>query len=360
MAIAWTDEETRQFIELRERKVPMKEIARRLGKTYHACKAKVTRLGLNQAEKEPSPKKPKAKVSRADLADFEHSAMEVTAEWEDDEQVDAADIWQRAEKQSVRDIEKAKKRSRFKATFGSNPIAISFISDQHIGPGTPCDMQQMRRDAELVRDTPRLFAFLVGDGVDNHIKHRAAVMASRSQPDDQYRLFNFYIQIMREKIVCLISGNHDAWTNQIGGIDMLGWLARHQKLHYSPDEAHIDVSVGGTCYKVAMRHQFRMNSSFNQTHSCKQWMRNFPDKEIPDIVCIGHHHEHAIEQASMFGKYRWLCRPGSYQITSAYSRQYGYNITSPTCPTFVLYPDRHEIVGFGDIRAAVRFLESES
>jgi hypothetical protein len=170
-------------------------------------------------------------------------------------------------------------------------------------------------------------------------------------------LFDYYLSIFSEKIIALVSGNHDLWADQIAGIDMVAWIAKQRKLCYAPDEARIDLTVGKTLYKLAVRHQYRFNSSLNLLHTVKRWWAH---GEAPfDIGAVCHHHDPAIESFTFHGQECWGCRPGAYQITSAYSRQYGYNSTSPRCPSFVLFPDERRILGFVDIRGALKTLKAE-
>ncbi len=282
----------------------------------------------------------------------------VTPQWDADGQgKDIARLWAEAEVVNKEKIERAHKLSLFKVDLPGEPCAIVFASDQHIAPGTPVDLERMMEDALLITETPNMFVCLGGDGVDNHIKHRAAIMAARSQPGDQYELYEYYIQVLAPSLLAMISGNHDAWTDQHAGVDVVQQIAQRNKIAYCPAEARLDVNVGEQNYKVAFRHQYRYNSSFNMTHAVKQWYR-MGDATF-DLGCICHHHEPSIEAFTAHGLERWACRPGSYQITSAYSRQYGYNSTKPTCPTFVIYPDRRKILGFQDVRDGAMFLKAE-
>jgi len=99
--------------------------------------------------------------------------------------VDMDELWKRVAEESKRRIKYLHESSRFTVNVdefdAGVPIAVSAISDQHIAPGTPVDHERMKWDAEVIRDTPGMYAILGGDGVDNHIKHRAAIMAARSQ-----------------------------------------------------------------------------------------------------------------------------------------------------------------------------------
>lgn len=306
----------------------------------------------------PSKAAPGSSIGR-ELKAFKNSATKkpnVKCEYEGDPS--AAEKWEVAERDNARHVHKALTRHKFSVDFPANePIAIAFVSDQHIAPGTPVDLARMRADAEYIRDTPNLYALLLGDGIDGHIKHRAAIIAARSTPSDQLELYSFYLSIMASKVLALCSGNHDAWIENFAGVDAIQWLANQNKICYSAAEFRIAIMVAKQTYQVAARHQYRMNSSFNQTHCVKQWLR-LGDEEF-DIGAIGHHHESAVEGFEYRRKTHWACRPGSYQITSAHSRQFGYNSVYPSCPTFLLFPGHREIVGFKDMRMAGKVLQAE-
>lgn len=263
--------------------------------------------------------------------------------------------WECAEADSRERIAKATQQGKATITLPNEVFGVSYVSDQHIGPGTPCDMKRMREDAELIADTPGLYALCMGDGVDNHIKHRSAMLNSRSQPGEQYKLYEYYLSIFADSIIGLCSGNHDDWTKQFAGIDVVGEIAKQHRVFYAPDEVHLTVKAGNQEYKISGRHQYKMSSSLNQGHSPKQWLR-FGDKEF-DVGGMGHHHEAHIETYLFRGLIRWICRPGSYQITSQYSRQFGFNDSVPSCPTFVFWPNERRIVGFHDVREAVDYLK---
>jgi predicted phosphodiesterase len=284
---------------------------------------------------------------------IKHRVSDEIVEGEDD--MDA--IWSFAEQKSEKKLRKIEKEGVYDIRFDDDrPIAISFISDQHIAPNSACDFTRMRSDAELIRRTDGLYACLAGDGVDNHIKHRAAIIAAQSTPDEQWLLMDWYLRMFSEKILVMICGNHDAWTAQVGGTDMMKHIAAKNKLHYSPHAAFINLRLGKVDYKLAFRHQYRFNSQMNQTHCVKQWYR-MGERQF-DIGVIGHHHEASIEAFQAHGEVRWAARPGAYQIQSSYSQQYGFNKAKPTCPTFILFPKHKEIIGFWDVKHAVIMLNA--
>src|SRR5512146_1839854 len=99
---------------------------------------------------------------------------------------------------------------------------------------------------------------------------------------------------------------------------------------------------------------YRFNSQFNLTHTVKRMWEMGEDKFDIGVVC--HHHELSIEPFYKHGQQIWAARPGSYQVDSAYNRRMGFNKCKPSCPTFILFPDAHEILGFPDIRQAANIL----
>ena len=363
----WTQQEIDDAIAMREQGMPIADIGKRLGRTESSVGSKIRyeQKYKNEPKKdsgstpsnleevsysfENAALKHQLKEMAGKLEEIK-STVSIEEEWADE--FDGPSEWARAERKGVSNIRKAQKRGKFNVSFDSGPIAISVISDQHIAPNTACDFVRMKEDAELIRNTPGFYAVFGGDGVDNHIKHRSAMIGSRTNPDEQWRLFDYYLQLFGDKILAVISGNHDAWTAQIGGVDYLSKLAEKNKICYAPAEARLNINVAGQEYKMVVRHQTgRFNSSLNQTHAVKRFYEYGEDTF--DIGVIGHHHEAAVEMFIRHGLKRYAARPGSYQISSPYSHQYGFANAIPTCPTFILFPKERRMIGFADVRDAV-------
>jgi predicted MPP superfamily phosphohydrolase len=245
--------------------------------------------------------------------------------------------------------------SRFEASFsGVKPIAVAFVSDQHIG-GTS-DLRRMREDAQLIANTTGLYAILGGDGLDNHIKHFGAIIAAKHTPDDQYKLFEHYLGLLGDKVLVAISGNHEAWTMAASGIDLLARIVKNKKIAYSANEARLQLKLGDIVYSLAVRHQYRYNSSFNQTHAVKQWLRM--GEEMFDVGVICHHHEASMEHFFSHGLDRIAIRPGTYQRQSDFSARLGFNAGKPSCPTVILFPKERKILPFVDVRPAAAVLRA--
>jgi hypothetical protein len=274
------------------------------------------------------------------------------------------ELLERAVKQSSRAVARAQSRPYALARIVTkHPVALTFVSDQHIQAGHGAtDMARMYEDAELIQQTPSLYALLGGDGVDNHIKHRRALVESGSLPADEWRLYNHYLGIMGHKILGVIAGNHDHWARDFAGIDMVFELAQKQKIHYAPDEIVLMVELvdsaeadSGQRYTIKMRHKYRFNSSLNVGHTVKRMYDMAGDQF--DIGCVCHNHVAHLESFDRHGLTRYAVRPGSYQIQTSFGSEQGYGLSYPTCPTAILWPNERRIVPFHDIREATEYLE---
>lgn len=236
------------------------------------------------------------------------------------------------------------------------PIGISFASDQHIG-NSGTDHRRARKDAETVRDTEGLFVALAGDSIDNFIKHQSAIINAKSSPSDQLKAFSYYINILKEKLLFAISGNHEYWTKGLAGIDVLKWLFEEHKIKYSPHDYYVNVHVGEQLYRIYMRHSTRFNSSINAMHGIKRtW--DMGDYDF-DIGICGHTHTAGTETFYRHQKKRLAINPGSYKILDVYAEQWGFGRARPTSPVVILYPDRWEMNCFDDLETGARILTSE-
>lgn len=294
----------------------------------------------------------------ADAARLERTGIGQTIHNADDEpELTGEQLWMQAEPANARRIARASKIHTFSRnlTDGNKPVAVCAFADLHIEPNGMCDLRALREDAELVRSTPGMFATFGGDATDNQIKHRAAVLNARSKPDDQMRMFEYWLDIVASKLIVGVSGNHDDWTVAIAGVDVLARAIKARQLCFAPDEARVSLTVGGQVYSLAIRHQYRFNSSLNVVHTVKRWydMGNEPF----DVGIICHHHESGSETFWRHGQSRVGIRPGSYQFTSGYARQIGFNPASPArCPAVILFPGERRMLPFGDVREAAEVL----
>ena len=328
----------RQILALWETGMVGSAIAKRLQLTLHTVQYHIRQAQVRQQAGHRQPPK----------------TFTVHAHWTPPASDSPAAVWQLAEQRTATDLTKHRTQHVADLVLPGQPVAVAVVSDQHIRLSGPVDLKRMREDAELIAQTDGLYAILGGDGVDNHIKHHAAMVHGGSAPNQEWQLFDHYLGLFQDKILAVVSGNHDDWTSDVSGVSKLKDLAEARRLFMAPDEVVLHLSVGDQPYTVLVRHQYRFNSQLNQVHTVKQ-LWNYGNTKF-DIGVVCHHHTPAIEPFLRHGQVVWGARPGSYQYTSSYARRYGHASAFPTCPTFLLWPDSKRILGFMDVRDAADYL----
>jgi hypothetical protein len=279
----------------------------------------------------------------------------VTADTVDD-LVDPQELWDRAFRAQDKAVEIAALRADQHITLPNRVVGLAQLSDMHFGnPET--DYRTAYRDAEIIRDTPYLYAGYSGDGFDNWIINKLAHLG-RTQVlphDDELRLFLDYLAMLEGKLLWSISGNHDGWTRALAGIDVVRAALKGCLCLYDTDEVVFDLRVGPSNWTIKARHKWRYNSIYNATHGQEVgWQRGDVDF---DIALGGHTH---------IGT---LCRPffrheqerlailtGTYKRTDKFAREIGVAKSHGVgSGALILYPDgRHLFIK--DLHTAAEFL----
>lgn len=125
-------------------------------------------------------------------------------------------------------------------------IQIHTFADEHIGD-MHCDMQRLQERINYVANTENAYCILNGDILD---------YASRSSIGDiETREFNIMGQLekavelfspIKEKIICITNGNHEARGYRKEGIDMSKMIAMQLGIEhlYSPTSAFVFLRFG--------------------------------------------------------------------------------------------------------------------
>ena len=290
------------------------------------------------------------RVRRADKAEF--SAEQYIGEGKSDE-----DIWAAVEKVTAEAIITNQDSRWSEVRFHKDGwIGIAFASDQHIG-GKFTDHERMREDAELIRDTDGLYVIHGGDFVDNYIAANKHSPANKQtiRPSQQWQMCKHYLNMFDDKIVGIVAGNHDLWTDMMVDFDPLKGIAEDVGCLYHTNELNIRALVGEQAYHICIRHQRRGNS---QVHAGQVVKKMWLDGESDfDIGVVGHTHTPVIENFLRHGLERWAVRPGSYKIIDGWAEGLGFSRDRSSCPMVILSPDKRQILAFPDLRTGIKTLE---
>lgn len=125
-------------------------------------------------------------------------------------------------------------------------IELHIFADEHIGD-EQCDMKRLAERLEHVKNTENAYCILNGDILDNATKTSigdtyAQVFNPMEQLEKAVELFG----PIRDKIICITHGNHEARTYRKEGINLSALIAAQLGLQdfYTPTSAIIFLRVG--------------------------------------------------------------------------------------------------------------------
>ncbi len=259
--------------------------------------------------------------------------------------LDGASIWEQMEARQVSD--ESLTCLRYSQTVeipDKRPVALALLSDIHIG-NEHTDYHAARKDAETIRDTPGMYAALLGDTVDNWIGKLERI--SRAQPvthAEEMALLRHWLKILSPKLIACVSGNHDNRTHEIAGIDLLAEFLRDESnLLYDADELTFSLQLAAGSLKIACRHKWPGHSIYNVTHGIERAAKFNGDDW--DIGIGGHTHRGTF--------FRWFAdgirtcvavQLGTYEFSSKFARQCGFGrppLEHRGCGALIIWPDGH-------------------
>ena len=118
----------------------------------------------------------------------------------------------------------------------------------------------------------------------------------------------------------------------------------------------VNIKLGRETYRIGVRHRYRYSSTLNPTNSHRNFILHFGHC---DVVAFGHWHDPLCETRYLQGgKKEVFLRNGTYKTHDRHSKKHGFIEGKPENPIVILFPDRHKVLGFEDMRDGIIFLES--
>ena len=290
---------------------------------------------------------PKAEISGLTAADNR---------WPDEEEVfeRACREWEKTAIRLAREVDQY-------IAFERGPVGIAFVADLHCG-GKGVNYPRMFEEAEVIAETPGLFAFAVGDLVDNFVigKLMRERLNARLSIRDEWALVRRYLRLVGGKLVGACSGNHERWFPALTGVDYFKQeLAQvNRDCLYDKDDIRAQVRVGGATWPMRVRHQWRGSSIYNSTHGIE---RAFKWDGGDFLIGVGAH-DHVNGSCRTFnagGKQGMAVKAGTYKVDDSFARRRGFPKSGPSTAAVVVFDDDPpSMTGFTCLTAAARYLDA--
>lgn len=135
-------------------------------------------------------------------------------------------------------------------------IEIHTFADLHIGEAH-CDMNDIRRRIDTVKNTENAYVILNGDLLNNALKTSLSdVYSEKMAPMDELKTCVELFEPISDRILCITTGNHERRTYNGAGLDMMYLVAK---------ELHVEDRFSSTGAVLFIRF------GWNKTRKRKQW-----------------------------------------------------------------------------------------
>jgi predicted phosphodiesterase len=280
----------------------------------------------------------------------------ITGATADDALVDVDELMHRLEIVENRASELLHKRENQSITFHELPVGIAVVSDQHVGG--PATYRQMFADAELIRDSG-LWCFAAGDLLNNWASNPrlARLQAGEWLNQAESRaIYHRYLDTIGDKLLAVVAGNHDRWSNAVG-YDYIRDSLRGKPVLYDTGQVDVTLDADGLETRVRLRHTFRGKSMYNPTHGIENSCRL--DGGCFDIGICGHSHAASLARPFVVGgEERLAVLVSSYKIMDDFATEHGFPKSHGSGSAAFVIDREGRRFGFGDIRQAADFLDA--
>ena len=126
----------------------------------------------------------------------------------------------------------------------TEPIEVWPMADLHVGDPGFCE-SKLKFDLKRVSENPRAYIILLGDLINNATKGSVSnVYDELMSPTDQGYYVTSLLEPVREKIVGIVSGNHERRSRKEVDLDPDEIIADKLKVPYFGDEALVKFTFG--------------------------------------------------------------------------------------------------------------------
>lgn len=202
---------------------------------------------------------------------------------------------------------------------GSGPFALVFVGDPH---GDDCDIDKLRQDVELIKNTERMWAVGLGDYINQWNKKLFHKYASQTINErDAYRIAQWLFK--QEIWMLIILGNHDGprWH---GNGSPLNFMQHSAPVDLQNWQAKFEIKAGLNSWRVWAAHDFPGNSIWNPLHGPGR--RAQLTGAMADLFICGDHHVFGLSQTQHEHTHKpyWVARAKGYKLLDEFALEKGY------------------------------------
>lgn len=258
------------------------------------------------------------------------------------ETADTDELWELAEKLRQKIVQEEYRIDRCDISLiDQTPILLVWLADWHIGH-ISTDLGKLKHDLEIINETKGVYVIFGGDYTENTNTSRAQRGTYHEQLLPiriQKKLAERAADIVGDKILAMVRGNHDAWSEQSDDFDFVEYMAKNFGVPYLGDTGFLDITLGSQEYTGLVSHKGKGGGK-DKTAGAKNLMDLMGDA---DFVFTGHKHESAISESVVRNKPVVFGSAGSYMETGRFARGIPVPASVAAMPGVILLPHRKGI-----------------
>lgn len=218
-------------------------------------------------------------------------------------------------------------------------IKLLCLSDFHIGDEL-CNLRLIKDVLNDIKNSPNTFVIFNGDLMDNATSSSVGdTYGAEMTPTEQILYLCDLLEPIRERILCISSGNHEQRTQKESGIDLMRIAAKQLGIEdrYSEGWWYLYLSLGMCSKKRPVMYTITGIHGYGGGRKYGGKINNLvemSDKVIADIYVFGHTHTPIMTRNSIYVpdyQHRSLVKKDKYYLMTnsfleygGYGERYGY------------------------------------
>jgi predicted phosphodiesterase len=167
-------------------------------------------------------------------------------------------------------------------------VNVVLMGDWHLG-NVACDEGLLDVYIEWIKDN-NAYVILMGDMIEasnpNHMTSSGVMFEQDETPQNQFEHMKRILEPIKDRIICIVSGNHENRIYNYSGIDILKVYTDELDIPYLPAGGYFTVRINNIDYHMALFHG--CGGSQNPRMQIEKAMRVWTDM---DLVAIAHSHQ---------------------------------------------------------------------
>lgn len=221
------------------------------------------------------------------------------------------------------------------------PIGIALVGDLHIDDDG-CDWETVQEHLRLIKETDGLFAISLGDLQNAWVGKLIRLYAEQEiKALEAWRLLEWWLDEIGEKLIAVTLGNHDMWARGVNGTSPPEWMLASRNTICKADQARLGIQANGKEYIIHCRHDFPGRSIYNPAHGPLRAAKLDGWAATDDVLVCGHIHTTGYFPL-MHAPSQRVChalRVGSYKKIDAHAQGLGFPESDfSECPLLILDP----------------------